>query len=723
MLLPVSVVKPKVVGIKCHPETWWWNEEVDSKIKEKRRLWKEWKKGGSKETYLLAKRSARKAVYVAKKDSQKETFSSINTGNDCSAIFKLARRMKNDSRDVVGENCIRGDNGKLVFNNAELLQSWRSHYDRLLNEEFEWDANSLSVVNPVEGPPIFFTEEMIGKAIEKLKSGKAPGPSGITAEMIKSGGADLTRLLVSLLNKVVYSQKIPSDWNNSFIINCFKGKGDSLERGNYRGLKLLELVMKILERILEVIIRDQIHIDDMQFGFMPGRSTIDAIFTLRQVQEKHLSKKKEVYFAFIDLEKAFDRVPRKVLWWAMRKVGVEEWVINIVKAMYSDATSQVRVSGEYSEPFNVKVGVHQGSVLSPLLFIIVMEALSREFRTGCPWELLYADDLVIISESLEELVAKIDLWKSNIESKGLRVNMTKTKIMCCSHNVAGPPKQVVAFPCGVCDLNVGVNSIFCSSCARWVHKRCTNIKGRLRADPSFQCARCKGICPPSPVSKLVDKVECGGGSLEVVRTFCYLGDTVGQSGGCKDAINARIQSSWKAFRSLLPILTNRSINLKIRGHVLNSCVLSVLLYASETWAITTSDVSRLQRNFNSMLRWICGVSLADHTPSMELVCRLGLHGLPETLRWHRLRLYGHLLRHPDSWPSLALLFDVNAPYPKGRPKQRWTDVIGKDLKILKIDKELANDRNAWKKTIKPSYEDTNLLQPSGNRRKRRINEE
>ena len=81
--------------------------------------------------------------------------------------------------------------------------------------------------------------------------------------------------------------------------------------------------MKVLEHILNEIIREQVSIDEMQFGFMPGRGTIDTIFILRQLQEKFPNKKKNIYFAFVDLEKAFDQVPRKVLWWAMRKLGME----------------------------------------------------------------------------------------------------------------------------------------------------------------------------------------------------------------------------------------------------------------------------------------------------------------------------------------------------------------------------------------------------------------
>ena len=132
------------------------------------------------------------------------------------------------------------------------------------------------------------------------------------------------------------------------------------------------------------LIRQVVSIDDSQFGFVPGRGTTDAIFVVRQLQEKYLAANKRLYMAFVDLEKAFDRVPRKVIWWALRKLGVDEWIVCLVQGMYSNARSRVRVGEGYSEEFEVKVGVHQGSVLSPLLFIIVLEALSREFRCGVP---------------------------------------------------------------------------------------------------------------------------------------------------------------------------------------------------------------------------------------------------------------------------------------------------------------------------------------------------
>ena len=126
---------------------------------------------------------------------------------------------------------------------------------------------------------------------------------------------------------------------------------------------------------------------------MPGKGTTDAIFIMRQVEGKHQAKKKKLYYAFVDLEKEFDRVPREVVRWAWRKLGVDEWLIRTVMALYTKACTIVRTDAGLSENVDVKVGLHQGSVLSPLMLVAVMDVVSCEARSGLPSELLYADNL------------------------------------------------------------------------------------------------------------------------------------------------------------------------------------------------------------------------------------------------------------------------------------------------------------------------------------------
>ena len=127
------------------------------------------------------------------------------------------------------------------------------------------------------------------------------------------------------------------------------------------------------------------------------------------------------------------------------------------------------VLARVSAKFEVEVRVHQGSVLSPLLFIIVLEALSHEFWACVPWEDLYVDDLVIIADSLEGCVRRLLIWKETMEKKGLRVNAGKTKVIFCGTGL-DLLQSSGEYPCAVCRTGVGNNSIYCNGCKLWVHK-------------------------------------------------------------------------------------------------------------------------------------------------------------------------------------------------------------------------------------------------------------
>ena len=413
----------------------------------------------------------------------------------------------------------------------------------------------------------------------------------------------------------------------------------------------------------------------MEFGFRPGRGTTDAIFIVRQLQEKFLDKKKELWMAFVDLEKAFDRVPREVVWWALRKLGVEEWLVRVIMTMYEGVTTAVKLNDGESEAFDVKVGLHQGSVLSPLLFIIVLEALSREYRVGLPWELLYADDLVIIAEAEEQLLKRLEDWKRGFEEKGLKVNVGKTKAM-RSATESGIKRNSGKYPCSVCRKGVGSNSIQCSKCKMWVHKRCSGLKSRLKVQLDFVCVPCK-----SPGDKRTGNKYISLGQdvkFECVEEFCYLGDMIGAGGGAGEASRTRVRCAWKKFRELSPVLTLKGASLKLKGKIYSACVRSVMTYGSETWPMKLEDTHRLERAERMMIRRMCGVTLKDRKSCEELRTRLGVESISDVVRRGRLRWFGHVERKDDSdWVKACQRIQVDGRKGPGRGKKTWRVCSGR----------------------------------------------
>ena len=206
--------------------------------------------------------------------------------------------------------------------------------------------------------------------------------------------------------------------------------------------------------------------------------------------------------AILIKKKAFDCVPRSVTWWALRRLNIEERQI-----LYEEC-----VCCNLREEFSVKVEVHQGSCLSPLLFITLMEALYQEFHT----ENLYADDLVIIIESLEEPQEKLILWKSSMEGKVLRVNVGKTKVLPDIWARAWCASDVKQRP--LCCMSQGPHSLFSI-----FYQKCSGIPGPLKPDSSFRCKWCTAQAWPIDGRPMIELTLGCWEKLEVVPSFCYLG--------------------------------------------------------------------------------------------------------------------------------------------------------------------------------------------------------
>ncbi|KAK3521104.1 hypothetical protein QTP86_001893 [Hemibagrus guttatus] len=400
----------KVLGVssgrrKEDKETWWWNEEVQDSIQRKRLAKKKWDMDRTEENrqeYKELQRRVKREVSKAKQKAYEELYTRLDTREGEKDLYRLARQRDRDGKDVQQVRVIKDRDGRVLTSEESVQRRWKEYFEELMNEENEREKR-VEGVNSVEQKVDKIRKDEVRKALKRMKSGKAVGPDDIPVEVWKCLGEAAVEFLANLFNRVLESERMPEEWRRSVLVPIFKNKGDVQSCSNYRGIKLMSHTMK---------------------------STTDAIFALRILMEKYRDGQKELHCVFVDLEKAYDRVPREELWYCMRKSGVAEKYVRVVQDMYERSRTVVRCAVGQTEEFNVEVGLHQGSALSPFLFAIVMDQLSEEVRQESPWTMMFADDIVICSESREQVEENLERWRFALERRGMKVSRSKTEYMC-----------------------------------------------------------------------------------------------------------------------------------------------------------------------------------------------------------------------------------------------------------------------------------------------------
>ncbi|KAK3566679.1 hypothetical protein QTP86_003189, partial [Hemibagrus guttatus] len=405
----------KVLGVssgrrKEDKETWWWNEEIQDSIQRKRLAKKKWDMDRTEENrqeYKELQHRVKREVSKAKQKAYDELYTRLDTREGEKDLYRLARQRDRDGKDVQQVRVIKDRDGRVLTSEKR-----------------------VEGVNSVEQKVDNIRKDEVRKALKRMKSGKAVGPDDIPVEVWKCLGEALVKFLTSLFNRVLESERVLEEWRRSVLVPIFKNKGDVPSCSNYRGIKLMSHTMKLWERVVEARLRKVVEICEQQYGFMPRKSTTDAIFALRILMEKYRDGQRELHCVFVDLEKAYDRVPREELWYCMRKSGVAEKYVRVVQDMYERSRTVVRCAVGQTEEFKVEVGLHQGSALSPFLFAIVMDQLSEEVRQESPWTIMFADDIVICSESREQVEENLEKWSFALERRGMKVSRSKTEYMC-----------------------------------------------------------------------------------------------------------------------------------------------------------------------------------------------------------------------------------------------------------------------------------------------------
>ena len=287
----------------------------------------------------------------------------------------------------------------------------------------------------------------IAKCITKLKPGKSTSNDLIANEMLKNGGALILKPLEKLFNFIFNSGNFPKNWNESFLVLLHK-KGCKTNPNNYRGISITSNLGKLFNRVIHgrilSFINEKSLLSENQIGFKEGSRTADHIFTLKSIVDDYKRKNKKVFAAFIDLRKAFDTIWRFGLFYKLLNLKFPDKILKLIISMYENTSTRIKFLEGLSESFISECGVKQGDILSPTLFNIFIDDLVSDLNTNkcdpvhindlsinC---LLYADDIVLLSESENGLQSSLDVLSTFCSNWKLQVNVDKSKIIVFNSN-------------------------------------------------------------------------------------------------------------------------------------------------------------------------------------------------------------------------------------------------------------------------------------------------
>ena len=366
------------------------------------------------------------------------------------------------------------DGDSILQDKNQILNRFAEHFNQLLNVPGDTDQRALDKIsqrptpNGLDNLP---DETEFFNALSSTKENKAPGRCGIPAEVWKYGGEKLQQRLFDLIKEIWDKEQVPQDWKDANITAIFK-KGDRKDCGNYRGISLLSIAGKIMARILLNRVNQMISpvvLPETQCGFREGRSTMDMVFSLRQVQDKCQEQNMPLYAVFIDFTKAFDTVSREGLWIVLRKFGCTQKVINIIRSLHDGMQAQVVQAQVASDKFPVQNGVKQGCVLAPTLFSLylgamlevafkdVSEGVYIQTRHGANLfkvsqfkaktlttrflvrEMLFADDSALVAHTAEDMQMLVDCFARAASHFSLKINIKKTECLYQPVKLIRPP--------------------------------------------------------------------------------------------------------------------------------------------------------------------------------------------------------------------------------------------------------------------------------------------
>ena len=500
-----------------------------------------------------------------------------------------------------------------ALNSTDNDEEMENEFDALLNSFCE-NEFTQSILNGN------FTVDELSNIVKTLKTGKAAGGDGIINEVIIHTFEKLKSVWCCLFNKILNTGELPSDWLNGLIIPIYKNKGERNDPGNYRGITLLSCSAKFFTAVLNDRLRKFSETFDLlaknQAGFRPNHSTVDHIFVLKTLCDLMRNRKRKLYCAFVDYEKAFDKVWHLGLWVKLLRMGIGGNFIQVLINMYKGISSCISSHNAISDSFNILQGVRQGENLSPFLFALYVNDLedflkSRDCRAvdiGLSFDdrisdylkfllILYADDTVIFGDSEVNLQKALDSLFDYCKMWKLSVNCDKTKIL-----IFGGRKLNNQYP-----------------------------------------------------------FELNGQSLEHVSSYKYLGLVFNFNGKFNVGVKQLKDQGRRAMFALLQKCRQLQLPVSVQLELFNSLVRPILTYGSEVWGYNCLNmIESLHLEFCKYILY-----MKKSTPSFFVYGELGCYPLHVHVYsrmisfWHRLTNDVEKKMSSSILKTLSECFDLN----------------------------------------------------------------
>ena len=338
-------------------------------------------------------------------------------------------------------------NGKRIQERTEIVRKVKVFWENIggMNEDVQMqrDIDFRITMRDLHEIDSVIDKHEVEEVLKHLKYGKAAGIDDVPYEMFKNGGETVVGMLLKLYNKVWSEEKVPCNWNESRVVLLHKGGHKSKkELKNYRPIALMDTIGKIFcmvlnERLRVCVERNRI-LSDEQNGFRRNRRGEDNIFIVRELIERCKQRNERGYFAFLDIEKAYDRVNREILCKVLSKCGMSGKIVRIIRSMYVNTRAKYMLGDIESEWVQSKRGVRQGCILSPVLFALYTEELALRVKSlGVGMKvgmerlsiLMYADDIIIMSESSDELQELLDIVNEYSRDFCVNFGADKSQVM------------------------------------------------------------------------------------------------------------------------------------------------------------------------------------------------------------------------------------------------------------------------------------------------------